>query len=299
MSIEQLDREILQECIVMLDQAMHNHQQWYGELTRTLICRLTPDQHDMAVDACHQCRLGQWIDRVEIEPLKIHPGFQGLIRAHSDMHEIVRELLLRTQEGVVIQPLKYDKFINLREKLQLEISALATEIEGLLYHRDPLTGAINRVNMLPYLREQHEVAKRLHQQTCIVMMDIDLFKKINDKYGHSTGDTVLVTVSHYLLSNLRSYDKVFRYGGEEFLICLPATSSEEGFAMIERIRIGISSISFKSKDSEEFKLTVSFGLSMLDPADSVESAIEHADKAVYQAKENGRNLTEIWKVPVA
>src|SRR3990167_6042516 len=118
MGIEQLDRETLQECIVMLDQAMHNHQQWYGELTRTLICCLPPDQHDTATDASHQCRLGQWIDRLNIEALTTHPGLLGLKQAHTTMHEVARELLINSQAGESILPLKYDQFINAREKLQ-------------------------------------------------------------------------------------------------------------------------------------------------------------------------------------
>lgn len=296
MSLERVNRDILQEGIVMLDQALHNHQQWYNQLTRTLVCRLSPDNHDIAADSCHQCRLGQWYDSIHVEAFKTHPGFIALGRAHQEMHEITRQLLMAMDAGSSIQPLQYDQFVNAREKLQLEIMALRGEIEGLLYHRDPLTGAINRVNMFPYVREQQDMVKRLKYQTCLVMMDLDFFKKVNDQYGHSVGDTVLVTITQYLLTHLRSYDKVFRYGGEEFLICLPSTTLEEGYPMIERIREGISTLTFEASKGVMFSMTSSFGMTLLNPEKPVEHSIECADKALYEAKKNGRNATHVWKV---
>lgn len=297
MSLEQVSREHLQEGMIMLDQAFHNHQQWYNELTRTLICHLTPDQHDVSEDACHQCRLGQWYDRVTHAPLKTHPGFIALGKAHAEMHGVARDILINMQNGTAILPLLYDQFVNAREKLQLEIMALRSELETLLYHRDPLTGAVNRVNMLPYLREQQEIAKRLNQTTCLVMMDLDLFKEANDFHGHAAGDTALVTITQHLISNLRSYDKVFRYGGEEFLICLPSTGLDEAYRMIERVRAGIAIIKIPAKHSQVFHLTASFGIAILDTKTTVETSLEHADNALYAAKKSGRNATHIWKEP--
>ena len=148
--------------------------------------------------------------------------------------------------------------------------------------------------MLPTLREQKALVKRQHQHCCIAMADLDLFKKVNDRYGHKTGDTVLTAITHYLIKNLRSYDKVFRYGGEEFLLYLPFTELSHGHTMVERLRKGISAMRIPVNDKTSIHITISIGLTLLDPDDPIEESIEHADKAMYAAKSAGRNCVHIW-----
>ena len=163
-----------------------------------------------------------------------------------------------------------------------------------LYTRDALTGAINRVNMLPLLREQQAMVKRNLQSCCIVMADLDFFKKVNDQYGHPVGDQVLAWVSHFMKEHLRPYDKIFRVGGEEFLLCLQDADLQLTFDIIDRLRDTISSSPIPIEKKSPLTITLSFGIAAIDASTSIEKTIEHADKALYKAKNEGRNCTRIW-----
>lgn len=212
------------------------------------------------------------------------------------MHQAAGNLLVSVKNGQAISPQAYDKFSNALERLQLEIFTLRREIEGLLYNRDPLTSTISRIDMLPLLREQQELIKRgVIQSCCLVMMDLDLFKNINDTYGHLNGDKVLVAAAHYIMQNLRPYDKIFRYGGEEFLICFQQTGLKQGHEMVERLREGLAKTAIDIGTEKPIYITASFGLTLLDPNSAVEQSIDQADKAVYAAKSAGRNRTHMWE----
>ena len=98
--------------------------------------------------------------------------------------------------------------------------------------------------MLPLLREQLELSIRQSQSCCIAMIDLDLFKKVNDQYGHLVGDSATASLAKHLIAHLRTYDKIFRYGGEEFLICIPQVNVSQAFEMLERIREEIAAMPF-------------------------------------------------------
>jgi diguanylate cyclase (GGDEF)-like protein len=126
------------------------------------------------------------------------------------------------------------------------------------------------------------------------MMDLDHFKAVNDKYGHANGDKVLVGLAHHIIMHLRPYDKIFRYGGEEFLIIMPDTDLKAGHDIVDRLREELGALRFDAAGKEIFHLTVSFGLAGLDPDMSVEQSIDRADNALYVAKAMGRNRAITW-----
>ncbi|CZN78581.1 Diguanylate cyclase DosC [Legionella pneumophila] len=109
------------------------------------------------------------------------------------------------------------------------------------------------------------------------------------------GDRVLATAVRLFIENLRAYDKVFRYGGEEFLLCLPFTDLDMGFAMSERLRKVLEAITIDDGKEHLIQVTASFGLALLEPNKPIEESIEHADKALYLAKSEGRNRVRVWK----
>jgi diguanylate cyclase (GGDEF)-like protein len=210
------------------------------------------------------------------------------------MHSQAAHLLNSNDLSANITPLEFDHFANVLDQLRLEIVAFKNELQNLLYNRDPLTGAINRVNILQNLREQQEIVRRQNKPCCLAMIDLDLFKNVNDQYGHQIGDKVLSTVAHHYIDNIRSYDKIFRFGGEEFLICMPFTGLNEGNIIIEDLRNYIASHPTKVNGFDPISITVSGGVTLLDENAPVEVSIERADKALYQAKAQGRNCTKIW-----
>ncbi|KTD59592.1 regulatory protein (GGDEF, PAS, PAC domains) [Legionella santicrucis] len=293
MQIDFLNREELQEFIFQFEQALYNHQQWYNSIIRSLVCRLPPDQHDVSVNAHKECRFGQWYYGSSSHKLKQHGAFIALGEEHHYMHKAATTLLVSINNDNKVSPHDYDIFSNSMEKLHLEISALQRELNELLYSRDSLTGTINRNNMLPILREQQELVKRQVQLCCIAMLDLDKFKNLNDQHGHLAGDCVLATVSRFIIENMRPYDKVFRVGGDEFLLCLQNTNTVVASEIIERIRSGIAKMAIHINNNESVHITVSIGLTSLKTNISIEQAIEQADQALYKAKNEGRNCIRI------
>jgi diguanylate cyclase len=294
MLLKNISHSELQRVMSQLDQAIYNHQQWHNALIRTLVCRLQSDENDINLEAYKKCRFGQWYYNHAPEKLHDYPGFIAIGTAHQHMHELTTHILNISNAGNTIPPLEFDSFANALERLRLEIFTLKNELETLLYNRDPLTMVSTRISMLPILREQQALVSRQGQPCCIVMLDIDFFKKVNDNYGHSAGDAVLAILAHNLSKNLRPYDKIFRYGGEEFLLCLPQTDLIQGHEMIERLRETIANMPMNINSKDVINITISIGLTLLDPDCPVEQTIDYADKAMYTAKSAGRNCTRVW-----
>lgn len=283
-----------QAVLLQLEQAIYNHTQWYQSLIRGLICHLPYERGDVAKDAHRQCRFGQWYYSAEPEKLRMYPSFAAIETEHKNMHRLAAKLLQTAAVGAVISTLEFDTFNNALERLRLEIYTLRHELEESLVTVDPLTGASNRIGMLPRLREQHDLVKRDVQACSIAMMDLDHFKNVNDAYGHAAGDQVLIAAARYVMEHFRPYDKLFRYGGEEFLICMQNTGVAAAWEVVERVREGLAATPIDYGGTTPLRITVSFGLTQLEPDVSVEQSIERADKAMYAAKNAGRNCTRIW-----
>lgn len=154
--------------------------------------------------------------------------------------------------------------------------------------RDPLTGLGNRKALDETLTREVTRAKRAKQPLALLFADIDHFKRINDTAGHPVGDQFLKDTALAMQSALRQTDQVFRFGGEEYAVILSTTEHCHAMAVAERIRRAAAEIRVNSK-AGEMKATMSLGVSALRADDTVESLIERADEALYQAKTGGRN----------
>jgi len=129
--------------------------------------------------------------------------------------------------------------------------------------------------------------RRADDDIALIIMDIDHFKKINDKHGHSTGDEVLRAIGQLLTSTTRSFDTVARWGGEEFLLLCPHTNAHTALIIAEKIRLHISDLIIPGH--EEMQVTASFGVSSIAAKESFVDAFKRADEALYLAKSEGRN----------
>jgi len=158
--------------------------------------------------------------------------------------------------------------------------------------KDSLTGLSVHRKIRNYLKMHIDIAKRYDEPLSYIILDIDHFKKVNDKYGHITGDNVLITLANLLKSSVRITDFVGRYGGEEFVIILPRISEEEAFISIQRIRQIFAETNHQG-DPKNFKITFSAGIASFPKYGDVESIMAVADRALYQAKEQGRNQAVI------
>lgn len=152
---------------------------------------------------------------------------------------------------------------------------------------DPLTGIKNRAAMDNALHREVELCRRQGASMSVILMDIDYFKQINDRYGHAAGDTALRAVAQCAERSIRSSDMLFRFGGEEFLILLSYTRTEGALLLAERIRRHIERLD--PLPGIDMNLTVSLGVSSLRDNEDAKTLFERTDKALYQAKQQGRN----------
>ncbi len=294
-AIPNIPAEQIRKALKVLEQAVYNHEQWSEALYGTLICRLEPDQRDISDDAHRKCRFGQWYYGAGAADLERVPGVEEIGLAHERMHQYAGTLLVASADGVPISIGDYERFVSAMKSLRLEVATVQRELDELLKNLDPLTGTPSRTGMLSELREQHALVVRKVHPCVVVMIDLDHFKRVNDKYGHLVGDKVLIGAAHYVMAHLRPYDKVFRYGGEEFLICLPDTDLQTGYDIIDRLRGELGSLHYEADGRKNFLVTVSCGLALLDPDVPVEQSIDRADKALYIAKAGGRNRAITWE----
>jgi diguanylate cyclase (GGDEF)-like protein len=155
---------------------------------------------------------------------------------------------------------------------------------------DPLTGVFNRRALEEILSVEHSRSLRNQSPLSVVMLDIDYFKHLNDRYGHSVGDQVLVLIAGILVKNTRDYDSVARFGGEEFIILLPSTQADKAKKVAEKLRAKIEQHNYSVENKQKIEITASFGVTSCDLAEEAWlNVLERCDKALYLAKESGRN----------
>lgn len=170
------------------------------------------------------------------------------------------------------------------KKRNIELLGLNEKLEKLSV-TDHLTKLFNRLKIDEVVQDELNRSRRYDHMLSVILLDIDHFKKINDSFGHQTGDRVLVKVAETLSQRVRDVDIIGRWGGEEFLVVCPETGLDGALSLAEVLRTGIESQSFH----EAGKVTCSFGVAALEAEDSYYSFVKRADEALYQAKEAGRN----------
>lgn len=170
-----------------------------------------------------------------------------------------------------------------------QLSLYNAQVEELA-NTDPLTGIFNYRYFTDRLKQELELAKRLHRFLSLIIIDIDHFKDFNDTYGHPVGDLALNEAALIFRQNIRDNDILCRYGGEEFLILLPGTGIDEAFKCAERIRESVQNHAIKIDDNQSVNITISGGVACypLDAANG-EQLLRMADEVLYAAKHRGRN----------
>ena len=289
-----LSQEEMLTAVSELDQALYTHEQWTEEVYAALVCHLQADERDLCAESYRQCRFGQWYYTSGTVKLSDRAGFNEVETEHKRMHQYAASLLNASARGIPISMADYERFVSSLKRMRLEIESLKRELEVALYNIDALTGVPGRLQMLEKLRENREFVVRGVHPCTIAMLDIDKFKTVNDSHGHPAGDHVLVAIANYARSHLRPYDLIFRYGGEEFLICMPDTDIETGREICDRLRSELGSLSHQAIGAENFRVTVSIGVAGLSADYSVEEAVNRADQALLSAKSAGRNRVLVW-----
>jgi len=194
---------------------------------------------------------------------------------------ITRSTVFDNQETALFEHLLCSLVYPLRNAL-LYKGALTAAL------RDPLTGANNRAAMNAAVIREIELAHRHNTPLSLIALDIDLFKQINDEYGHTAGDCILQAVVERITDCTRSSDMLFRYGGEEFTILLSNTDKDGAMLLAERIRRTIYTSSYKYGEVQ-IPTSASLGVACINSNDDALTLFERADMAMYKAKDAGRN----------
>jgi diguanylate cyclase (GGDEF)-like protein len=179
---------------------------------------------------------------------------------------------------------------SLRKKLYrsgLKLKEAYRRIEELA-ELDELTGSYNRRSIMRMLGEEITRARRIETRCSIALIDLDWFKRINDAHGHPTGDEVLRTFAITMFANIRTIDRFGRYGGEEFLLVLPDTPVDGAAQILERLREIVADLDW-SAFSPGMRVTISAGVTTLQPNETPDTFLARADRALYSAKARGRN----------
>lgn len=190
------------------------------------------------------------------------------------------ELRARLQVGERILRIQ-DELIAARDALHFQTT------------HDLLTGIASRGAAMDFLTRELSRGFREHRAISVVLVDVDHFKSVNDRYGHLAGDAVLQEVAQRMLKCIRPYDCLGRYGGEEFLVVFPSSAEEGGFRAAERIRKSIEAMPVRTPEGQ-LAVTASLGVATTDPSrlQHPEELLRSADAALYRAKELGRNRVE-------
>ena len=208
--------------------------------------------------------------------------FDNIMNQFDIPDDVMEKIQKNIEEIITSFPVPEDNKLDVIKKINFMYSHTRQ-----LSLTDALTGLYNRRHFENTVEREFSRAERYGCDLTISIIDIDFFKKFNDTYGHLCGDYVLKEVAYIIADNFRKTDFVFRYGGEEFVVLLTETNLEQSQIPMERLRKTVENYKF-TYDNQDIKLTISAGVAC-NKKQSVQEFLDSADKALYRAKESGRN----------
>lgn len=269
------------------------HLLWVAQL----VSAVTERCPDGMPELDHQrCEFGSWLIGEGSKLIRDKSHIAQIEKLHESLHHVVLEvaeiMAHRRASGPIYALLKKAETYSL--ELGNEISLLNSIVIMSVYNKDPLTGFLNRRFLDRVLVNQMEIAKATESAFCVIMFDLDHFKKLNDKYGHNTGDRALEHIAGIVRDTLRQSDLVFRYGGEEFLLVAPSTGNVQAHLLAEKLRQRIHDNPLPGEPA--IPLSASFGVTEIAPSTYtvvdtglVRDVIAECDGKLYAAKRRGRN----------
>lgn len=291
------------DMLAALDDALEEHERWMGRWRRALVCRIAPDADILAPDQHLATAFGRWCAANADDPLLQQPAMRDLQQSYRDALSLAHLLAERVGEHRPIPVGEYDELMRREDEFRARARRLRDAFRKAVSELDPLTGLSTRAAMMAELEAEHARALAAagsgsgRRALAIALADIDHFKQINDRLGHAAGDEVLRAAAGRFLSRLRPTDSIYRYGGEEFLICLPDAGQGVARSVLERLRAALADRPIGLESGGEIAVTASFGVATARPGATLKQVIERADEALYAAKHGGRNRVAGWLGP--
>ncbi|WP_177203421.1 GGDEF domain-containing protein [Marinospirillum celere] len=236
----------------------------------------------------------EWLSDVYLEEVDSSPFYRRLLVQQEQIRKMTEELLIKASEQQ-LDSADFATFLRAVQRFNELGDQLRVQITSSLIELDELTGLYNRNVMERDIEDELESSRRSGRSFSVAMLDLDHFKAVNDTHGHAFGDKILQQLADNMEASVRPYDRIYRYGGEEFLVLLQDTPLKAAVGVLERLRKTIAS---KPMGDDELMIdvTVSVGVMGSEELNSVEALIEAADEALYSAKEKGRNRVEVGPV---
>ncbi len=295
------------------------------DLPAALSGQVRPERILQAVNDLEKCvaALGEWVKDVQIHLVMLVqddgtggklPAFQlasiwnanafdDLLLDSPTLEAVNRKLSTIEREAMRLATLTgasdhipiadLRRFMESALDVERSMRQLLSDTWNRLANIDPLTGLGNRAAMLRKLAIESDRHARNQQPCCVAIIDLDCFKAINDTYGHAVGDVVLRSIASLLAASIRPYDEVFRYGGDEFVLCLPSADLRTAWAIVERLRLRVGQWTVPARNGEMLRATMSIGVAPLSASIGVEGSLELADRALYASKQSGRNTLAV------
>jgi len=284
--IRNLDLETSKELATTIKAMLSDHIRFIREINRVLIIKKNRSSiQNLSKLPLYNNLYCSFIG----EEFRENEEMKKIDTLHTQLQAMAVQLSSQLQNTGKIDIDQYEDFLDQNDVFFELLWKLASEVISAQYQFDPLTKLLNRRAFKPILMHELSRVNRQETKSCLVLMDIDNFKEVNDTFGHCTGDQILREFSDVLRASIRESDCASRHGGEEFLLCLPDTDIEIAQPIIERL----SKIIANNEYTEKIKITASFGIALLKV--NTKQSIINADKAMYQSKENGKNQVSIFK----
>ena len=272
-----------------------SHMRWMAQLTGAVS---RGDAKAMPEMSHERCDFGTWLHSEGRNLIRDKSHYTRVVDLHRTMHEVVGELQA-VMVGDHPHSLPIYALLKKAENHSLdlgnEIAMLNCMVIMSVYNKDPMTGLLTRRTLDRIMLNQLEISRATDTPFCLLMCDLDHFKQVNDEHGHVVGDLALLHFVKLARDSIRQADLMFRYGGEEFLIVLPATTYEQGMVLAEKL---IARLNHEPLDLDDkmFPVRASFGLleangnkvAFIDQ-EVVRELIQECDQRLYIAKQRGRN----------
>lgn len=272
--------EELEKIISTIDEALDLHAKWRENLERTLICRLPPPEGSMAEDAHLKCAFGHWFYSKGNAHLRNLPAFIKIGKLHQAMHDTAREVCIRGKGLGHISAADYDLFLGELSTFREELLNLQHRVSFTLQNIDSLTGAFKSSKLLPDLREVQQRLKESGAPYSLLLLDIDM-KAINKSLGHAVGDKVLRAAIMGIREVLSPGDKIYRYGGAEFVICLPGKNTADANALREQLLKKTDEVLVETMGDPNTALNIYHSIVELNPHAYLEELLDQATRATY------------------